>query len=142
MWKRVVAGFGGAIALSALHKYVKRHFDEVAEFSEIGEQVIDKSLDAVNLQVKDHDKLYNATVAGDILTNGIYYALTPFKMSTLVGALGGWGAMALPKQLGLDNQPIAGTDKKKMITVGYYVFGAVIAAGIYKVLTLNERKRE
>lgn len=96
----------------------------------------------MNLQVKDHDKLYNATVAGDILTNGIYYTLTPFKMSTLVGALGGLGAIALPRQLGLDNEPIAGSDKKKMITVGYYVFGAMVAAGIYKILTLNERKRE
>ena len=142
MWKRLIAGFGGAIALSALDNYVRKHFDEVPEFSEMGEQVIDKSLDVVNLQVKDHDKLYNATVAGDVITNGIYYSLTPFKMSTLVGALGGLGAIALPKQLGLDNEPIAGTDKKKMITVGYYVFGALVAAGIYKVLTLNDRKRE
>lgn len=137
-----MAGFGGAIALSVLDKYVRKNFDEVPEFNEMGEQVIDKSLEVVNLQVKDPDKLYNATVAGDVFTNGIYYALTPFKMSTLVGALGGLGAIVLPKKLGLDNEPIAGTDKKKMITVGYYVFGALVAAGIYKVLTLNEKERE
>lgn len=142
MWKRLIAGLGGAVALTVLHEYVKQHMNEPPDFSEIGEQVIDKSLEVVNLQVKDPDKLYNATLAGDIITNGIYYALTPFKMNTLVGALGGLGAMLIPKQLGLDNDPVAGTDKKKIFTVGYYIFGALVSTGIYKLLTLNERKRD
>ncbi|MDO5524161.1 MAG: hypothetical protein Q4G48_08985 [Bacteroidia bacterium] len=141
MWKRVIAGLSGAVALSILHEYVKKNFVEVPEFNEVGEEVIDKSLSKINLKIKDHDKLYNATVAGDILTNAVYYAFTPFKLNSVIGALGGLGAIALPKKLGLDNTPIAGTDKKKMITVGYYIFGAMVASGMYKLLTINRRRR-
>ncbi len=140
MWKRVIAGVGGAVALNMLHSFVKKNFDNVPDFGEMGEEAIDKSLGIMNLKVKDHDKLYNATLTGDILTNAVYYAFTPFKMSSVIGALGGLSAIVLPKKLGLDNTPIAGTDKKKMITVGYYVFGAMVASGIYKLLTLNKDK--
>ncbi|MDD3789624.1 MAG: hypothetical protein PHO94_13155 [Petrimonas sp.] len=141
MWKRIIAGFGGAIALSVLHEILKKNMDELPDFEEVGEEAIDKSLEKVNLKVLDTSKLYNATVAGDVITNGIYYAFTPFKMNTVIGALGGLGAMALPKKLGLDNTPIAGTDKKKMMTIGYYIFGALVAGGIYKLLTINERRK-
>ena len=142
MWKRAVAGLGGAIALNILHKIVKDNFRDVPNFDQVEEQAIDKSLGKVNLQVKDHDKLYNATVAGDIVTNALYYTFTPFKMNSVIGALGGLGAMVLPKKLGLDNRPIAGTDRKKMITVGYYIFGALVAGGIYRALTSRERKEK
>lgn len=142
MWKRVIAGIGGAVALNMLHGVVKRNFDDVPDFNEVEEEAIDKSLGKMNLQVRDHDRLYNATTTGDILTNAAYYAFTPFKMSSVIGALGGLGAIVLPKKLGLDNTPIAGTDKKKMITVGYYVFGALVASGIYKLLTINKNKYE
>ncbi len=140
MWKKLIAGFGGAIALSILHRIVKDNFNDAPDFHEVEEEAIDKSLGKMNLQVKDHDRLYNATVAGDILTNALYYAFTPFKLNSVIGALGGAGAMVLPKKLGLDNTPIAGTDRKKLMTVGYYVVGALVAGGIYKML--NRRKDE
>lgn len=142
MWKRIVAGLGGAIALNVLHQFVKNNYQNVPDFNEVEEEAIDKSLEKINLQVKDHNKLYNATVAGDIVTNALYYTFTPFKMNSIIGALGGLGAMVLPKKLGLDNTPIAGTDKKKMITMGYYIFGALVAGGIYRALTSRERKEE
>ena len=141
MWKRLIAGFGGAIALSMLHEYVKKNMNEVPEFDEVGEEAIDKSLEKVNLQVKDPDKLYNTTVVGDVLTNGLYYAFTPFKFNTMIGALGGLGAIVIPKKLGLDNTPVAGTDKKKMMTIGYYIFGAMVAGTIYKTLTWKRKAK-
>lgn len=142
MWKRLVAGFGGAIALNALHQFVKKNYHGAPLFNEVEQEAVNKSLEKINLQIKDEDKFYNATMAGDVLSNGLFYTLTPFRMSTVFGALGGLGAIVLPKKLGLDNTPIAGTDKKKMITVGYYIFGAMVASGIYKTLTYNERKRK
>lgn len=141
MWKRLIAGFAGAIALNMLHEFMKKNFDEAPEFNEIGEEAIDKSLGKINLKVKDHDKLDNATTAGDILTNGLYFAFTPFKMNSVIGALGGLGAIVLPKKLGLDNTPIAGTDRKRMMTVGYYVAGALVAGSVYKLLNCGKKRR-
>lgn len=140
MWKRLIAGFAGAITLNLLHEFMKNNFEEAPEFNEIGEEAIDKSLDKINLKVKDHDKLYNATVAGDILTNGLYFAFTPFKMNSIIGALGGLGAIVLPKKLGLDNTPIAGTDKKRMMTVGYYIAGALVAGSVYNLLNCKKKR--
>lgn len=142
MWKRLVAGFGGAIALNILHSIVKNNFNDTPDFKVVGEEAIDKSLEKANLRISDQEKLYNATVAGDIVGNTLYYTFTPFKLNTLVGALGGLGAMALPKQIGVDNKPIAGNDRKKMITMGYYVFGALVAGGIYNLLTKKKTAKD
>ena len=140
MWKRLIAGFGGAIALSVVDKFMKKRVPGAPDFEEVGEEVVDKSLEKVNLGIKDFSKVSSIASASDIVKNGLYYSFTPFKMNSIVGALGGLGTMILPKKLGLDNTPIAGDDKKKMMTVGYYVIGALVAGGIYKLLTRNQDK--
>ena len=142
MWKRIVAGLGGAIAINMLHNFMKNKFDDVPKFKEVKHEAVDKSLEKINLQIKDEDRLQRATFAGDILSNAIYYSITPFKMTSLIGILGGFGAIVLPKKLGLDNRPIAGTDTKKIITVGYYLFGAFVANRIYKIISCKKKRHK
>lgn len=132
MYKKILAGLGGAIALNLLHEIVRNNFDNVPEVNKVGEEALNKSLETVDMKITDKDQLYAATLAGDIISNGIYYAATATSGFNLVsGAAAGVGAVMLPEKMGLDDSPVAGTTQKKLMTVGYYLFGAVVTKLIY-----------
>jgi hypothetical protein len=132
MYKKILAGLGGAIALNLLHEIVRNNFDNVPEVNKVGEEALNKALDTVDMKITDHDQLYAATLAGDVISNGIYYATTATSGFNIVsGVAAGVGAVMLPKNMGLDDSPVAETTQKKLMTVGYYLFGAVVTKLIY-----------
>lgn len=132
--KKLIAGFGGAIALNILHEVIRKNFDNVPHINEVGEEALRKGLDKASIPQPDEDTGYLATLAGDILSNGVYYAVTATNHTGLSGLLAGAGAVYLPKQMGLNEAPVASTDKKKLMTVGYYLFGAIVTRYIYNKL--------
>lgn len=132
MYKKILAGLGGAIALNLLHEIVRHNFDNVPEVNKVGEEALNKSLETVDMKITDKDQLYAATLAGDVISNGIYYAATATSGFNLVsGVAAGVGAVMLPEKMGLDDSPVAATTQKKVMTVGYYLFGAVVTKLIY-----------
>lgn len=132
MYKKILAGLGGAIALNLLHEIMRHNFDNVPEVNKVGEEALNKSLETVDMKITDKDKLYAATLAGDVISNGIYYAATATSSFNLVsGVAAGVGAVMLPEKMGLDDSPVAATTQKKVMTVGYYLFGAVVTKLIY-----------
>jgi len=132
MYKRILAGLGGAIALNLLHEIIRNNFDNVPEVNKVGEEALNKGLEKVDLKITDKDQLYAATLAGDVISNGVYYATTSTSNFNIVSGLAaGIGAVVLPKNMGLDDSPVAGTTQKKLMTVGYYLFGAVVTKLIY-----------
>ena len=132
MYKKILAGLGGAIALNLLHEVVRNNFDNVPEVNKVGEEALNKSLETVDMKITDKDQLYAATLAGDVISNGIYYAATATSGFNLVsGVAAGVGAVMLPEKMGLDDSPVAGSTQKKLMTVGYYLFGAVVTKLIY-----------
>ena len=76
MYKKILAGLGGAIALNVLHETIRKNFDNVPEVNKVGEEALNKVLNKVDMQITNHDQLYAATLAGDVISNGIYYATT------------------------------------------------------------------
>lgn len=130
MYKKMIAGFGGAIALNILHEVIRKNFTDVPHVNEVGEEALLKVTDQTPFSISS-DKIYAATLAGDILSNGIYYATTATQNNMASGLIAGIGAVALPKHMGLNDEPVASNTKKKLMTVGYYVFGAVVTKLIY-----------
>ncbi|WP_034753401.1 hypothetical protein [Chryseobacterium daeguense] len=132
MYKKILAGLGGAIALNLLHEVVRRNFDNVPEVNKVGEEALNKALDKVDMKITNHDQLYAATLAGDVIGNGMYYATTATSGFNIAsGLMMGLGAVALPEKMGLDDKPVAETTQKKVMTVAYYLFGAIVTKMIY-----------
>lgn len=132
MYKKILAGLGGALALNLVHEMVRKNFDNVPEVNKVGEEALNKALETMDLKITDQDQLYIATLAGDVVSNGIYYAATATSGFNLAsGVAAGIGAVVLPKNMGLDDSPVAETTQKKLMTVGYYLFGAVVTKLIY-----------
>lgn len=130
----LLAGLGGAVALNILHETVRKNFDNVPEVNKLGEEALDKSLEKADIHLNE-DQLYGATLAGDIVSNALYYsALATNKAGIISGIVGGIGAVELPKYLGLNDKPVAETTQKKIITVAYYAFGAAVTGLIYNKL--------
>ena len=142
-----IAGLAGAIAVNVLHEILRKTVKGAPHINEIGEEIVEKSLKDTDFPTDDKDKVYAAAMTGDLISNALYYAsFAPGKStgsligSTLTsGLLAGAGAVLLPEKLGLNDEPTAGTDKKKLMTVGYYLLGAVVAAGVYRAL---EQKKQ
>ena len=132
MYKKIIAGLGGAIALSVLHEVIRRNFDNVPEINKVGEEALNKVLDKADVKITNHDQLYAATLAGDVIGNGMYYATTATSGFNIAsGLVMGLGALALPEKMGLDENPVAENNQKKVMTVAYYLFGAVVTKFIY-----------
>ncbi|WP_295233325.1 hypothetical protein [uncultured Chryseobacterium sp.] len=132
MYKKILAGLGGAIALNLLHETIRKNFNNVSEVNKVGEEALNKALDKADMKITNPDQLYAATLAGDVISNGIYYATTATSSFNIAsGLLAGIGAVALPKKMGLDDDPVAETTEKKVMTVAYYLFGAVVTKLIY-----------
>ncbi|WP_225872385.1 hypothetical protein [Pedobacter frigidisoli] len=72
--KAIVAGFAGAIALNILHETVRRFDADAPRIDLLGEEALSRSLNSLNLESPTGNNLYAATLAGDIISNGIYYS--------------------------------------------------------------------
>ncbi|WP_294219759.1 hypothetical protein [uncultured Chryseobacterium sp.] len=132
MYKKIIAGLGGALALSLLHETIRKNFDNVPEINKVGEEALNKVLDKADMKITSHDQLYAATLAGDVIGNGMYYATTATSGFNIASGLAmGLGALALPGKVGLDENPVAETTQKKVMTVAYYLFGAIVTKFIY-----------
>lgn len=139
-----IAGLAGSLALTGVHQIFRKYTNDSPHLDQIGETALEKSLDAVDAPTSDEDAVYAAAMGGNILTNAVLFSTlatstnaSQFIGKTLgTGLLGAAGSVGLAEKL-LTNNHATDTDKKKWMTTGYYIFGALVSIGVYNVL---ERK--
>lgn len=136
-----LAGLGGAIALNLLHESLKKKGSDMPRVDLLGEEALQKTLSHFDAEIEDGKTLYGATLAGDLLSNTMYYSMIGngdrdylFTRAIAYGLAAGVGAVTLPKPMGLNEQTVAQTDKTKALTVGYYLAGALVTAGLLRLL--------
>ena len=140
--KSLIAGFAGAAALNILHETVRKFDKGAPRLDLLGEEALQKSTKALHLPVPSGDKLHNVTIVGDILSNATYYAAIGVGSNKFLvlkalgcGLSAGLAAIKLPEPLGLDDRPVASSDERKIMTLGYYVFGALVTAGVLRMMS-------
>ncbi|WP_231424644.1 hypothetical protein [Pedobacter sp. Leaf250] len=139
--KAILAGFAGATALNILHETVRRFDNDAPRVDLVGEEALTRSLNSLDLEPPTGDNLYAATLAGDIISNGIYYSAIGMAGSkniylkgALAGLTAGLGAIKLPEKMGLDDEPVTKTDKTKVLTVAWYLIGGLVTAAVFNRL--------
>lgn len=139
--KALIAGFAGAIALNLLHETVRQFDPEAPRVDLVGEEAITKGMSAMDIEPPKGAKLYAATLAGDILSNGLYYSAigigSPKYLwirAAVTGISAGIGAITLPEPMGLDDSPVNRTEKTAALTVTWYLLGALVTAGVLSKL--------
>jgi hypothetical protein len=138
----LIAGFAGAAALNILHETLKHKSNYMPRVDLLGEEALQKTLNYFGGRMDEKDTLYKATLAGDIVGNTLYYSLIGagnikylWPKAIVVGLSAGIGAVKLPKPMGLDETPVAKNDEVKILTVGYYLFGALVTGLAVKMIT-------
>src|SRR5688500_4556251 len=107
--KNLLGGVAGAVALNLLHE-VYRKVDPLApRLDLVGEEALTETVEATGHSAPTGNKLYAATLAGDVLSNSIYYALigrgarkTLLLRGAAFGLAAGLGALKATKPLGLN----------------------------------------
>jgi hypothetical protein len=140
----LAAGFAGALALNLLHETVRRLRPEDAPRMDVlGERGLRKLLAAADAPQPDDDTAFALTMAGDILSNSLYYSMVGGGRHALARGLGlglaaGIGGVVLPGPLGLGEAPSNRTPQTKLMTVAWYTVGGLVAGAVAQ--GLRQRK--
>ncbi|MBD5655595.1 MAG: hypothetical protein IAI50_10530 [Candidatus Eremiobacteraeota bacterium] len=131
----LLAGAVGAVTTNLLHEIVRRSVPDAPRVDLLGMQALSK-LVATQTEPPKGRNLYFLTLAGDLLSNAVYFSLIGIgprahavKLGMFVGTLAGIGAVVLPGPLGLSETPTSRTRKTEMLTVALYAAGG-LATGI------------
>lgn len=137
-----IGGFAGAAALNIVHQTVKHFLNSAPRVDLVGEQALNKGLKLAGAKPLKGDALFATTLAADVVSNAAYYSLIGIggrrnliTKGAAFGLAAGIGALALTRQLGLNDAPITKNAETKLLTVGYYLVGGLVAALTIKALS-------
>lgn len=141
-------GLAGACALTLIHETVKRVVPEPPRLDLLGESAISRGLKKAGVKVPGETELFTWALAGDLLSNALYYSLTGvgrpknvWVRGALLGLTAGVNAVVLPKVLGLNGKHTNKTLSAQLMTVGLYVTGGLVATAVIKYLERREKKK-
>ncbi|QHW00941.1 hypothetical protein [Spirosoma endbachense] len=138
--KSLGSGFAGAVALNVLHETIRQFVPNAPRADILGMRSLAKVIQAIGEQPPKENKLYGMAILGDVISNSLYYSLVGInkKQSLLTGAalgtLAGVGAVTLPGPIGLGEKPTNRTTATAMMTIGWYLFGGLVAGAVFKRL--------
>ncbi|GAB3575186.1 hypothetical protein [Hymenobacter daeguensis] len=136
----LAAGFAGAVALTVLHETARRlRPADAPRMDVLGMRGLRKLLHKADAPQPDDDTLFDLTMAGDILSNGLYYTLVGSgkhagRRGLLLGVAAGVGGVVLPGPLGLGEGPSGRTPQTKLMTVAWYTAGGLVAGAVARAL--------
>lgn len=139
MLQALWSGAAGAITVTALNESVRQLVPHAPRVEVIGMRALAAALRASGKQPPEDDELYGWTLAGDLLSNSLYYSLVgvgetsgAWRRGALLGLAGGLGAALLPGPLGLGRQPGERPPLTQILTVAWYLAGGLAAAATYR----------
>lgn len=146
-FSQLISGLCGALFLTAVHETLRVTLPQAPRMDRLGKEGLTKILSALNVSPpQDSSVLHTATLAGDILANTLYYSLIPmppahklWTRSWALGLLAGSGALVLPRPLGLNPKHSNRAPKTQVLTVAYYLSGALVTALTFRTIATENR---
>jgi len=130
----ILGGLAGATVLTILHESVRKVNKNAPRMDKLGMEAIDKTLQKVNVEAPEKNTLFKITLAGDLITNALYYSLIGLGgkkqvilRGGLLGLAAGLGGVYLPKPMGLNPAPSNRTTETKLLTTAWYLTGGLVA---------------
>ncbi len=142
----LLSGLAGAIVLTFIHETARRTANEAPRMDTLGRRSLARGLEAVGIEPPPHDELQALALAGDIVSNTIYYALVgvgspehALLRGAVLGGAAGIGAVVLPPYLGLGHRPRGVTPRTKAMTIVWYLAGGLAAGAAFRGLAEMQR---
>lgn len=142
-----LGGLAGACALTLLNESVKKIDQDAPRLDLLGQNALAKLMKGKDIMPRTVKQVF--PVAGDLITNSLYYGMTQgkspqdtFFRGAVLGLSAGVGAVVMPKQLGLEEAYTGRTTKTKLMTVALYFIGGLVAAAITNALEDKKKLHE
>src|SRR5687768_16745140 len=139
------SGLAGAATLTLLHETIRKFDPKAPRMDLLGMQALSKILRSNGKNPPSEGRLYGWSMAGDLVSNAIYYSLagvgskkTILQKGIALGIGAGLGAIFLPKKLNLNNRYSDRTPHTQVLTMAYYLIGSIVAAAIMKRMEKKE----
>jgi hypothetical protein len=136
----LLSGLTGAVTLTLIHEGLRRIDPKAPRMDLLGMNALSKLMVRSGKTPPDSKQLFLYTMAGDIISNALYYSLVgvgrkhAWLKGTLLGAVAGLGGVLLPKPLGLNPSYSARTTHTKASTVALYLIGGLATAAVIRLL--------
>ena len=141
-------GLAGAATITLIHEAVKRIVPNAPRMDILGMDALSKVMKNAGKNPPKEKQLYAWTMAGDVLSNSLYYSLAgigkeknALLKGSLLGLAAGVGAVLLPKPLGLNEAHSNRTTSTKLMTVALYFAGGLMTAAVLKALHKKQQKK-
>jgi hypothetical protein len=141
-------GVAGAAALTLIHETVKKTIPNAPRMDLLGMNALSKGLKVIGAKTPGERKLYGLSLTGDIISNTLFYSFAgigkkenALAKGAVLGLAAGLGAVLLPKPLGLNEETSNRSIETKIMTIGLYVIGGLVAAGVMKLLDREKHKK-
>ena len=142
----LASGVVGALALTAIHEGARRVLPHPPRMDTLGRRAVKKSLHATGHDTKTRAELQRWALLGDIAANTLYYAAVArgagrarWGRALALGTLAGLGAMAAPPYLGLGRAPNSQYASTHLMTIAWYLAGALASAAAASYMTPRRR---
>ena len=124
VWKALGSGFVGASVLTLVHETARHRVSEAPRMDVLGMRAIERIMRGAKLEPHEQNTRHTVTVAGDIVSNALYYSLVGlgsrqhvWLRGLLLGLGAGLGALVLSGPLGLRPEPSNRTNATRAMTV-------------------------
>lgn len=139
MGRALAAGLAGVATVTVLNEAGRRVLRRAPRAERLGERAIERLARRAGYRPGRRQR-YALALAGEVLANGLYYAIAaaPRRRGLLtgvaLGALAGAGAIALPPRLGLGRWPTRRSARTKALTFGWYLAAGIAAGSVARAL--------
>lgn len=137
----VGSGIAGAIALNLLHESARQVVPHAPRVDRLGKRAVANSFRLAGIEPPRGRSLYATALAGDLISNGAYFAAVglagperAIACGALVGLAAGVGAVALPGPMGFGTDATARRRETAAMTVAWYTVGGLVAGVVYRML--------
>ena len=142
------AGLTGAGVITLTHEAIRQFVPKAPRMDLLGMEAISKGFKKAGVKQPDGNTLYAMAIAGDLVSNALYYSMAgigksrnAWKHGLALGLAAGLGAVYLPRPLGLQESHSARTTETKLMTIGLYVLGGLVTSLVLRAMEKRKFRR-
>lgn len=136
------SGFIGACAVTVLNLAAQKVTPNAPKLDILGMRALAASVAGMGKRPPQGQALRIDALIGDLFSNTVYYSLIgsgkskggTWARALILGLAAGFGAAFLPPRMGLGEQPTSSQGTTRLLTVLWYLYGALAAATAARVL--------
>ena len=145
----LAGGLAGTLTVASLHEALKRVRPDAPRMDLLDMELVRKGLTLLNREVPGKDELQRWAVGGELFCDTAYYGLAGvggkkgvWFRGAMLGLVAGVTAVVLPKPLGLPGEHSNKTPGTKFMTIGLYLIGGLVAAGVAQLVDTAQRNNK